>query len=153
MEKELATFHTTEDIGKKSSIIIIATCHISSGYKKGKVKDMESLKNKEAIKFDSAKDMFEYLLNDCDLYNLETGDYVFKYSESGSFAVYDLFIEEAEELEKKATEGSEYWGAYLGVGGVIYDDPSSDFYRNIDESNFDYCNKMFNVGTWVDVTH
>lgn len=114
---------------------------------------MATLKNKEPITFDSAKDMFEYIMDNCDLYNLETGDYVFRYSEAGSFAVYGLALDAAEELEKRANEENLYWGAFLGIGGAIYDDPSSDFYEEGFESNFDYCNQIFNVGTWVDVTH
>lgn len=112
-----------------------------------------NLENKKQILFGSAKEMFDYVSGDRDLYNLETCDYVFKYSEIGSFAVYDLSLDEAEELEQKAVEGNEYWGAYLGVGGYIYNDPSEEFYSEDVDSNFDYCAKTFDVGTWIDVTH
>lgn len=114
---------------------------------------MKDLKSREHIIFDSPEEMFDWIYDNRDLYNLETGDYVFRYSEAGSFAVYKLPLEKAEELEKEATESNEYWGGFLGIGGIIYDDPSSDFYRNIDESNFDYCKMMFSIGTWIDVTH
>ena len=111
------------------------------------------LKDKETISFNSSAEMFRYVYGNSDLYNLETGDYVFRYSESGSFAVYNLSMKEAEELEQNATEGNEYWGAFLGIGGYIYDDKSSDFYKEGDETNWDYCNGTYNQGIWIDVTH
>ena len=111
------------------------------------------LKDKKVIKFNTPYEMFDYVYNNCDLYNLETGDYVFRYSEAGSFAVYNLSIEEAERLEQMATECNEYWGGMLGVGGYIYDDVTSDFYKKGDETNMSYCKEVYNQGVWLDVTH
>lgn len=114
---------------------------------------MEDLKSREHIVFNSHEEMFDYVCGDSELYNLETGDYVFKYNEVGSLAVYKLNLDEAEELEKESINCGEYWGGILGGDGLIYDDPSHELYREYLESNFDYCKRMFNVGTWIDVTY
>lgn len=60
-----------------------------------------------------------------DLYNVNTGAYVFCYSENGSMAVYYLSSEEAFDIACKAED--EYWGAFLGAGGNVYDDPMEFF--------------------------
>ncbi len=97
--------------------------------------------------FDSGMDMLKTLWKGEDLYNIETGDYVFHYSEKGSIAVYNLSLEEASELADKCRD--EYWGSELGPGGLIYDDP--DEYEDISEgnSNQDYCNKHYKENGWM----
>lgn len=60
-----------------------------------------------------------------DLYNLNTGAYVFLYNIDGGICVYYLDSEEAYDIAKQA-EG-EYWGAFLGAGGNVYDDPMEFF--------------------------
>ncbi|MCR5722395.1 MAG: hypothetical protein K6G72_08635 [Lachnospiraceae bacterium] len=102
----------------------------------------------EQVVFNNGKAMLDLVLLDEDLYNLETGDYVFHYSEDGSIATYSLDIKEAMELAEKALEGQEYWGAYLGPGGWIYDDPSSDFYDKECPSNLSYCEEVYSTGRW-----
>ncbi len=104
---------------------------------------MRNLENEVVVTFASPQEMCQYVVSgERDLYNLETEDYIFKYNEGGSIAVYNLSREEAEELEEKATENKEYWGAYLGVGGSIYDDEDMDYFK-----------EKFAEGKWIDVTH
>lgn len=115
---------------------------------------MENLKGREHIVFNSPEEMLNYICNDNDLYNLETGDYIWKYTECGSIAVDNFSLDEAEEIEKKANELHEYWGGFIGGGSIVYDDPSHDLYdKEYDESNLDYCKAVYNKGIWVDVTH
>lgn len=114
---------------------------------------MGNLESKETVTFTSPEEMYQYVVSgERDLYNLETENYLFKYNEVGSIAVYNLSREEAEELEEKASEGNEYWGAYLGVGGSIYDDEDYE-YRTCEETNMDYFKEKFAEGKWIDVTH
>jgi hypothetical protein len=88
------------------------------------------------------------------LYNLETGDYIWKYTECGSIAVDNFSLEEAERLEQEATEKEVYWGGLIGGGSIIYDDPSHELYNEeYDESNLDYCKEVYNKGIWIDVSH
>ena len=100
------------------------------------------------VVFKSGQEMLDFLLSDEDLYNMDTRDYVFHYSEDGSIATYDIGIEEAKKIAKEALAGQEYWGAYLGPGGWIYDDPSSNFYDAECTSNLSYCNEVYNTGRW-----
>lgn len=114
---------------------------------------MENLINKEHIKFDSPEKMLDYICGDCDLYNLETGDYIWKYTECGSIAVDNFSLDEAERLEQKAIEEEMYWGGLIYGGSIIYDDPSHDLYEEYYASNLDYCKEVYDKGTWVDVSH
>ena len=110
------------------------------------------MENKEQMRFNSPEQMLDAILNgEKDLYNVKTGDYVFHYSESGSIAVYNLTSEEAEELDKKAIENGEYWGAFLGGGGEIWDDPERAA-ENEQDCNLDYCKKVYALDGWVDVS-
>lgn len=110
------------------------------------------MENKEKMSFNSPEQMLDAILKgEKDLYNVKTGDYVFHYSESGSIAVYNLTSEEAEELDKKAIENGEYWGAFLGGGGEIWDDPERAA-ENEQDCNLDYCKKVYALDGWVDVS-
>ena len=114
------------------------------------------LKDKRKVIFKNPEDMLNYISNSNDLYNLDTGDYVFKYNDvgSGSLCVYNLLINAAENLERMAVEQGEYWGGMLGPGGCIYDDPEHDHYdEDEDYSNLNYCEEVYNKGIWIDVTH
>ena len=63
--------------------------------------------------------MYDTIQNGSDLYNINTGDYVFLYSDRGAIAVYNFDIECAKDLSLHSA--GEYWGALLGVGGYIYE--------------------------------
>ena len=110
------------------------------------------LKDKQKVSFKSPEEMLDYITSDSDLYNLETGDYIWKYTECGSIAVDNFSIEEAERLAKESTEEKTYWGGLVGGGAVVYDDPSHELYEEGDETNLDYCKGTYNKGIWVDVT-
>lgn len=79
--------------------------------------------NNVPIRLASAKEMFEYLQDVGDLYSPDERIYVFNYSESGALAVYRICELRAKELSRDSKKADEYWGAFLGPGGSIYDVP------------------------------
>ena len=108
----------------------------------------------EERNFNSAEEMLDALISGEDLYNVATGTYVFGYNDCGSIAVYDLSYEEAAELQEQTEEyeeGEMYWGAFLGPGGSIYDDPSYEYYTEDQPSNMDFCEEYYNWNGWIRV--
>lgn len=109
-------------------------------------------------KFPDWKTMYDYLCAGNDLYNKETGDYVFQYNDAGALCTYNLTAEEASELAAKADKNDEYWGAYLGTGGEVLDDPNNEEFRySKDEKERDlylepshaYCKENFAKSGWI----
>lgn len=78
----------------------------------------------QTAKFSSANDMLEKIKVN-DYYNYITEEYVFTYNDRDSIAVYNIDKDEAKKLSKQAKENDEYWGAFLGPGGYIYDEPEN----------------------------
>ncbi|MBR2401261.1 MAG: hypothetical protein IKB01_00640 [Lachnospiraceae bacterium] len=78
------------------------------------------------MKFQSEKEMYEYLCSGKDLYSKELGIYIFEYNDAHALCYYYLRPSEVVSLLKKREETNEYWGAYLGIGGYILDDPEYD---------------------------
>lgn len=111
------------------------------------------LKDKRKVKFSSPQEMLECIQIGYDLYNLETGDYIWCYNDCGSIAVDNFSIEEAEKLEQEAVRTYTYWAGLIGGGSTIYDDPSSEHWEDGQETNLNYCEEVYNKGTWIDVTH
>ena len=72
--------------------------------------------------FKSGSEMYGTIMSS-DLYCEEKELYVFLYNDAGAVCSYRITKEEANALRKKASEAGEYWGAFLGIGGEIYDDP------------------------------
>jgi len=98
--------------------------------------------------FLNGNEMFNAIVNNClDLYNNETKQYVFVYSDCGSICEYLISSEDADQLRKLKEEDGEYWGAHLGNGGYIYDDPSHELYKEGGYSNLDWCNDNYK-GEW-----
>lgn len=101
------------------------------------------------LKFKSASDM-KSTLDKKDLYNPNTETYVFLYNEAGSIAVYeDISLDEALQLEKDAKAINEYWAAFLGPGGEIYDDVSHPLYNKDLLSNTDWCEQHYTEEGWI----
>ncbi|MEE1255959.1 MAG: hypothetical protein UHN47_05550 [Lachnospiraceae bacterium] len=106
-----------------------------------RMEDTAGLNSKARIIFPTAEEMISTLQNDMDLYNVLTKEYAFKYNTDGAIVVYNISLEEAKELEEKSQNSNgEYWGAFLGVGGTIYDEP------------LEYCNDKYKLAGWIDVT-
>lgn len=102
------------------------------------------------MKFSNAQEMFAYIMAGNDLYSAKTGLYAFRYNESGSIAAYNIDGDEAARLARKSKEnGGEYWGAFLGPGATICDDPLYEHFKAGDTSNFDFCEDFCDVDDWI----
>lgn len=107
------------------------------------------------MKFDTAQEMLDYIQddNEChDLYSEKAGIYVFLYNDAGSIATYDINKIEAKELAKKVKYdkyGEEYWGAFLGPGGKIWDDVSHECYQEGNISNLEMCEELIEYDDWI----
>ena len=99
------------------------------------------------MRFKSGKRMLKVLQSDRDLYNKEKEIYVFRYNSAGSIAYYYIDNDEAEELRQRSIEEGVYWGAFLGPGGRIADDPSYENFEDGDYSNIDWCRDNYK-GEW-----
>lgn len=95
------------------------------------------------MKFESANAMLDIIQSGMDLYNINTEEYVFSYSNKGAIAVYIIDEKYARELSLTAVETGEYWGAYLGAGGSIYEDGAEA----------EWCEGHYNIGGWKFTNH
>lgn len=110
------------------------------------------MNNKCEKKFNSGKEMLDFLQAGKDLYNPETGAYVFVYSEDKAIACYCVSKEYAYKYAKTEADTGEYWGSNLGVGGYIYEDQLSENYDKSKMSSRDFCDEHFDEGVWVKTT-
>lgn len=99
--------------------------------------------------FKNGNEMFDYIIDGNDIWNRETGQYIFAYNNRDAIAVYDgISPERAEMLRRACAEtGEEYWGSQLGPGGSIYDPEDECGEWHI--SNIQFCNENF-AGVWED---
>ena len=100
------------------------------------------------IEFSSGYDMLRQL-DVCDLYSPSQEQYVFVYNDRGAICTYHIGLEDAKALEHMTREQDSYWGAYLGLGGWIWDDPDDP--NNPPRpgySNIDYCKEMYSCD-WI----
>lgn len=88
----------------------------------------------DSMKFANAQEMYDMIVHS-DIYNDEKELYAFLYNEEGAICVYHITNDEAKKLEQKKKNFDEYWGAFLGIGGTIYDDP------------MEFCNDQYK-GCW-----
>lgn len=102
------------------------------------------------MKFDNAKEMLDYINDNHDLYSRKAEKYVFNYNEDGSICTYDITEDEANELVKQAKAINEYWGAFLGIGGKIFDDVSCGYYQDGQMSNLECCEELIRYEDWID---
>ena len=106
------------------------------------------------MKFNSGREMFDYINSDMDLYSPFEEIYVFKYTDNGSICTYTISNEHAKRLKKM--DG--YWGGHLGWGGQIFD--SEEWYKENKENILDgiptaeqWCDMVYNCcDDWEDVT-
>lgn len=101
------------------------------------------------MKFSTAKEMLEHIQAGNDLYNPKLEVYVFLYNDVGSIAYYNINKDSAKSLSQKAKEQDEYWGAFLGPGGEIIDDVSSEFYRKGNKTNLQWCKNYYKDDNWI----
>lgn len=96
--------------------------------------------------------MLDFLQAGKDLYNPETGAYVFVYNEDKAIAYYSISKEDAKKYAKIEADTGEYWGSNLGVGGYIYEDQLSENYNISKMSSRNFCDEHFGEGVWVKTT-
>ena len=100
--------------------------------------------------FSSPQEMLNTIQSDVDLYCPEEELYVFNYNIDGAICSYRINRFDAIELQKMSTVGDDYWGAFLGLGGSVYDDPSDDYYDpDYCTSNLDFCEQWYKYN-WID---
>ena len=102
----------------------------------------------EQVIFNDAQEMLNLLHTDEDLYNMDTGEYIFRYNEEDSIASYHFSVEKAKKLAEVSVIDREYWGAQLGVGGYIYDDPAAEGYEKGGITNLSHCKDVYSIGRW-----
>lgn len=97
--------------------------------------------------FKNGEQMLTLIQSGTDLYCPTEGKFVFLYNEDGAIACYDnIDLDEAVNLEKQSRLYDEYWGAFLGVGGKIWDSPkSADFKPEPGCSNLDFCEAYYKL--------
>ena len=103
---------------------------------------------RKALSFADGQALFEYVDDGQDLYSPSAGIYIFGYNDRGAVATYDISHDEAEELIQKANESDEYWGAFLGIGGTIYDAFDEDNSPS-STTNLDKCAELAEIKDWV----
>lgn len=105
------------------------------------------------MKFETSAKMLEFINDNHDLYSRQAETYIFNYNETGSVCIYSIDEEKAKELATKAKADGEYWAAFLGTGGHIYDDPSHDCYHEGQATNLDCCESLLQYEDWVLTEH
>lgn len=106
------------------------------------------------MKFQTAEQMLEYINKGNDLYSRQAEIYIFSYNDAGSVCTYNIDQGEAKRLAKQANDSDEnYWGAFLGVGGRIWNDPSHDCYHEGQTSNLDRCEELLEYEDWILTEH
>lgn len=103
----------------------------------------------KTFEFASGEEMLDTLQRGMDLYSPSQEMYVFLYNEAGGIAHYSIDERVAIHLERLARQHNEYWAAFLGVGGHIWDDPGDKYNKpNPGCSNIDFCNEWYGVD-WI----
>lgn len=105
------------------------------------------------MRFKTPEQMLGYINDNHDLYSRKAETYIFNYNEAGSVCSYHIDEEKAKELSIKAKADGEYWGAFLGTGGEIWDDPSHECYRNGQKTNLDRCAELLEYEDWILTEH
>ena len=96
------------------------------------------------MKFNSAEKILNFIQAGNDLWSPSTNVYAFVYNEEGAICTYNISCEEAVELSQQSKEhNNEYWSAFLGLGGCIYD-PSK---------NLEICEQLYIADDWIIVSN
>lgn len=106
------------------------------------------------MKFETAEQMLDFINDGNDLYSRRAEVYVFSYNDAGSICTYNIDQDEAKRLSKQVNDSDEnYWGAFLGVGGNIWDDPTHNSYNEGQATNLDCCKSLLEYEDWVRTQH
>ena len=96
------------------------------------------------MRFNSAQEIYDYLIDFGDLYDTTKGIYLFNYNEPGAIAYYYIDRSEIRDILNKIDPDENYWGAALGPGGYIIDvqliTPDGEIIEYDDPEFWDYYN-------------
>ncbi len=117
----------------------------------------------EFLKFISAKEMYDALIDGPDLYSPTKELLVYHYNVDGAICHYDIDTEKAAVLVQTCIDtGEDMWGAHLGPGGYIIDnlydgedvppaiDYLEDLYKDVWVTTADYA-EMLDRGITIEV--
>ena len=104
------------------------------------------------MKFNSAEEIYDYIVDGGDLYDADRGIYVFDYNWVHAIAYYYIDRDELRELIRKVDLDNDYLSSALGPGGYIvdvqliapdgeiieYDDPEFEEYYDEPGYELDY---------------
>lgn len=103
----------------------------------------------KGVEFSSAQEMLAYLQNANDLYNPQTGAYVWLYNEAGSIAVDHLDKEAILRILNEREPGSS-WSGYISGGALIWDDAGYEGDEVLEGcTNLDFCKEHY-AEKWMD---
>ena len=99
--------------------------------------------------FSTPESMLKTIQDGIDLYSPSLCIYVFGYNDMGSICAYYITNDEAEKL----SQNDEYWGAYLGPGGQIYDtvEWQKDCYGDgeYEDMALEFCKDTYMMKDWI----
>lgn len=110
------------------------------------------------MQFKNGKEMYEYLVNNGDLYSKSLETYVFNYNDANALCIYSIDETMAVTLVQEARRREEKWSGLLGAGGEILDEPKYDTFRYSDneaertlylQPSIDFCNDHYQE-EWID---
>lgn len=79
-----------------------------------------------------SEDILHYIQSGRDLYNPLIQTYFFVYNAENAIATYKVSSNIAYDLAKQSEETGEYWGAFFGPGGQVYDEAEAlELFGNI----------------------
>ena len=87
------------------------------------------------MKLLGASDLLTMIEEGTDFYNPELELYCFIYNNEGAICFYHITEDEADKLANESD--GEYWGASLGAGGQVFDEP------------YPYLKAIWNKGEWI----
>ena len=100
-----------------------------------KQKEKINYDNQNYITFETGEQMLKAIRSGSDLWSPSINKYVFLYNDRGAICFYNIDQKQAKKLRELAKQNDEYWGAFLGAGGRIYDEYSDAL---------EYCNSIYN---------
>ena len=101
------------------------------------------------MKFNSALEMLEFIQAGNSLWSPSEETYVFLYNNVGSICTYHVNQFMAKVLTRLSKDSDSFWESFLGIGGVIYDDPSYENYDQMSSNNLNICENLCIAQDWV----
>lgn len=106
------------------------------------------------MKFNTAEEMLQTIINGADLYSPSSSIYVFVYNDCDSICTYMITEAEAKNLRSKQDTYGGDWSGFLGFGGTIIDSNKYLFENGIavdtgnDNPTLKWCEEMLHIADW-----